>query len=95
MKTDAKTLPGHLGFIIDGNRRWAKNLGLPTLEGHKKGFETVKNIIEASKIRGIKTLTFFCFSTENWKRSQEEVGYLMNLIETSIKDYFTSFPARE
>lgn len=91
MKTDAKTLPGHLGFIIDGNRRWAKNLGLSTLEGHKKGFETVKKIIEASKIRGIKTLTFFCFSTENWKRSQEEVGYLMNLIETSIKDYFTKF----
>jgi len=86
-----KTLPRHLGIIIDGNRRWAKERGLPTLEGHKRGFEAVKEIIKATKERGIKILTIFCFSTENWNRSKEEVGYLMNLMEKSLEDYFENF----
>jgi len=83
--------PSHLGIIIDGNRRWAKEHNLPTLEGHKKGFENVKAIIEAAKNRGVKTLTFFCFSTENWNRPKEEVGYLMALVENALKDYLIKF----
>lgn len=91
MSINTDNLPRHLGIIIDGNRRWAKASGKPTLEGHKKGFDSVKTIIEASRKRGIKTLTFFCFSTENWKRSEEEVGYLMNLLETALIDCLKKF----
>lgn len=91
MPNNTDKLPRHLGIIIDGNRRWAKEAGKPTLEGHKKGFDTVKAIIEASRKRGIKTLTFFCFSTENWKRSEEEVGYLMKLLETALIDCLKQF----
>ncbi|HOX30442.1 MAG TPA: polyprenyl diphosphate synthase [Candidatus Paceibacterota bacterium] len=91
MPNNTDQLPRHLGIIIDGNRRWAKASGKPTLEGHKKGFDSVKTIIEASRKRGIKTLTFFCFSTENWKRSEEEVGYLMNLLETALIDCLKKF----
>jgi len=77
----------HLGIIIDGNRRWAKKRGLPTFEGHKKGIDKVKKAIEWANKRGIKNLTFFVFSTENWKRSKKEVDYLMKLAEEMIKDY--------
>ncbi len=75
-----ETLPDHLGIIMDGNRRWAKERGLPTLEGHRRGAQALKNIALAAKRKGIKTVTFFCFSTENWNRTKEEVDYLMNLI---------------
>lgn len=73
-------LPEHLGIIMDGNRRWAKKRGLPTLEGHRRGAQTLKKIALAAKKKGIKTITFFCFSTENWNRTKEEVDYLMDLI---------------
>jgi len=78
-----------MGFIMDGNRRWAKEHGLPSLEGHKRGFDAVKKVVDACKKRGIGTVTFFCFSTENWNRSKEEVDYLMNLLETSVRDYLS------
>lgn len=74
----------HLGIIIDGNRRWAKEKGLPTLEGHRKGFERVKNAINWAKKNKIKIITFFCFSTENWKRSKTEINYLMELMRESL-----------
>lgn len=86
-----KNLPRHLGIILDGNRRWAKERGLPTLEGHHKGFENVKLIIQAAQDRGIETLTLFCFSTENWHRSKEEVDYLMDIFRKSLSDYFGKF----
>jgi undecaprenyl diphosphate synthase len=85
------TLPRHLGVILDGNRRWAKANNLPALEGHKKGFEAVKSIVQAVKEKGIKTLTLFCFSTENWNRSKEEVDYLMDIFKKSLSDYFLEF----
>jgi len=85
------TLPRHLGIILDGNRRWAKANNLPALEGHKKGFEAVKSIVQAVKEKGIKTLTLFCFSTENWNRSKEEVDYLMDIFKKSLSDYFLEF----
>jgi undecaprenyl diphosphate synthase len=70
----------HLGIILDGNRRWARQHGLPTLEGHRRGYETLKAIGLACLERGIGHLTVFVFSTENWQRGAEEVGYLMDLL---------------
>lgn len=79
MNTDDKTLPTHLGLILDGNRRWAKSRGLPTLEGHRKGYENLKIIAKASFEAGIEYVSAFIFSTENWNRTKEETTYLMNL----------------
>ncbi len=73
-------LPVHLGLILDGNRRWARDNGLPQLEGHRKGYENLKTIGIAAIKRGIKYVSAYVFSTENWKRSKEEVGYLMDLL---------------
>lgn len=73
--------PVHVGIIPDGNRRWAKDKGLPSLEGHRRGFESLKNIGQATIDLGIKYLSVYCFSTENWKRDPDEVGYLMNLLK--------------
>lgn len=72
-------VPTHLGFILDGNRRWAKRKGLPTLEGHRRGFDSVIDLIENCLAKGIKHVTVFAFSTENWDRSEEEINYLMDL----------------
>lgn len=75
-----KKVPNHLGLILDGNRRWAKAQGLPTLEGHRKGYENLKTIGIAAIERGVKYVSAYVFSTENWNRSQEEVTYLMKLL---------------
>ena len=77
----------HLGVIADGNRRWAKERGLPTLEGHKKGLDRIKELVGAADKAGIKFITFYVFSTENWGRSIEEVSYIMKLAETRILKY--------
>jgi len=79
-----RKIPHHLGIIIDGNRRWAKERGLPALEGHRRGLERLKELIDWSKERGIKVLTLFVFSTENWKRSKVEVNYLMRLLGQAL-----------
>lgn len=71
----------HLGIILDGNRRWAKERGLSAFEGHKRGLRKIKNVVEWCLEKKIKTLSVFIFSTENWKRSKEEVDYLMKLAE--------------
>lgn len=78
-------LPKHIAFICDGNRRWAKNKGMPTLLGHKEGVEAIKRVIKRAAEIGLKNLTFFCFSTENFDRSKEEVDYLFNLFREIIK----------
>ena len=77
----------HLGIIADGNRRWAKAQGLPTIEGHKKGLEAIKKLVGAASQAGIKYITFYVFSTENWGRSTDEVSYIMKLAETRILKY--------
>lgn len=77
----------HLGIIADGNRRWAKEKGLPTLEGHKKGLDRIEELIGTASKTEIKYLTFYVFSTENWGRSDDEVGYIMKLAETRILKY--------
>ncbi len=79
MKGKTKKIPKHLGIILDGNRRWAKEKGLTTFEGHRRGLRKVKDVTEWCLEKGIKILTVFIFSTENWKRSKEEVNYLMKL----------------
>lgn len=87
----------HLAIILDGNRRWAKEQGLPSLEGHRKGYENVKTIGLAALERGIEHFSVFAFSTENWKRSQEEVGYLMELLLLALTkelDFFLKHNVR-
>ena len=76
---DLDNLPKHLAFICDGNRRWARHRGLPTLLGHKEGVEAIKRVVRRASELNIENLTFFCFSTENFNRSKEEVEYLFNL----------------
>lgn len=77
---DFNNLPNHIGFIMDGNRRWARQRNLPTLAGHREGAEALKRIVKRASEIGIKNLSFFCFSIENFKRSKEEVDYLFKLI---------------
>ena len=75
-----------IGIILDGNRRWAKEKGLPTLEGHRRGFENLKSAARWVRDRGIPHLVVFAFSTENWNRSREEVAYLMDIFRDAIRD---------
>ena len=76
-------LPNHIAFIMDGNRRWAVARGLPAFLGHRQGAKVFERIVELCVNRGIKSITFYAFSTENWKRSEEEVSGLFRL----MKDY--------
>lgn len=82
---DQATLPCHIGIIMDGNGRWAQQRNLPRTEGHKQGLKTAKRIVLAVKEAGIGYLSLYTFSTENWKRTAEEVGFLMNLIPGSLR----------
>jgi undecaprenyl diphosphate synthase len=75
----------HLGIIMDGNRRWAKARGLPPFEGHRAGYKKVEEVLHWCKEAGIKILTLFAFSTENWQRSKEEVNFLMKLFFSGFK----------
>ena len=88
---DKKIIPEHIAIIMDGNRRWAKKRLLPTNLGHKEGAQRLEDIAKYCKKIGVKYLTVYAFSTENWKRSEEEVGYLMNLLADSIKDFDKRF----
>ena len=78
-------LPQHVAVIMDGNGRWAKNKGLPRIEGHRRGANTLKDILRACKDWGIKTLTAYAFSTENWGRPLTEVNFLMALFERLLR----------
>lgn len=77
---DLLHLPQHIGIIMDGNGRWAKKRGLPRSAGHKAGAEALKKIITEANNLGVKYITVYAFSTENWKRPKEEVDYLMSLL---------------
>ena len=81
-------VPVHVGIIMDGNGRWAQQRKLPRTFGHKEGLTVAKNIVRAAASMGIKYVTLYTFSTENWKRAQEEVGYLMNLIQSHLRAEF-------
>ena len=80
-------IPGHIGIIMDGNRRWAKEKKLLPQLGHKEGANNLEKIAEVCAEFGVKYLTVYAFSTENWKRSKEEVDYLMNLFISSIRTF--------
>ena len=78
--TKKPNIPRHLGLILDGNRRWAEAHNLPSLEGHRKGYENLKTIVRAAMKRGVSCVSAYVFSTENWERSKEEREYLMKLL---------------
>jgi undecaprenyl diphosphate synthase len=78
-------LPRHVAIIMDGNGRWAKQRGLPRLEGHRRGVETVRTTVDAARAMGVRYITLYAFSAENWKRPAEEVGGLMGLLEFFLK----------
>ena len=80
----SSNVPKHIAFICDGNRRWAEMRGMPPLMGHKAGISNFENLVDWFVARGVTTITFFCFSTENWNRSQEEVDFLMDLFYTEL-----------
>lgn len=77
---DMERLPEHIAIIMDGNGRWAQKKGLPRVMGHKAGMEAIRETVMACNNIGIKILTVYAFSTENWRRPQDEVSYLMNLL---------------
>ena len=81
-------LPEHVAIIMDGNGRWAKQRGLARSQGHKEGLNSAKRIVAQAASLGIKYITLYTFSTENWKRTQEEVGYLMTLIKGHLRAEF-------
>ena len=90
-----KLLPKHVAFIMDGNRRWAKKKKLPVIEGHKMGSEITKKIVAKSLKLGIKYLTFYSFSTENWNRSRSEVLKLQKLLEFYLDSEIENFKKKK
>lgn len=90
-RIDPEKMPKHIAIIMDGNGRWAKKRSLPRKLGHKAGAEALEKIIYAAKDMGLEHLTVYAFSTENWKRSQEEVDGIMDLLRSYLKNYFKKF----
>lgn len=87
---NVENLPEHIAIIMDGNRRWAQKNNLTTPQGHKEGAENLKRISKFANKIGIKYMTVYAFSTENWKRTQEEIGAIMKLLKFYILDFFKS-----
>ena len=79
-KLDLNSLPRHVAIIMDGNGRWAVRRGMPRIMGHKRGAETVRNVVELCRKLGIEVLTLYAFSDENWGRPRQEVSFLMNML---------------
>lgn len=88
---DANNIPTHVALIMDGNGRWAKNRGLPRTAGHKEGLTAAKRVVKAASLLGVKYVTLYAFSTENWKRTESEVGYLMGLILHHLRAEFAFY----
>lgn len=88
---DPERIPTHIAIIMDGNGRWAKKRMLPRKAGHKAGADALERIIKDCQQLGVKHLTVYAFSTENWKRSQEEVDAIMDLLRQYLKNYFKKF----
>ncbi|OGS08202.1 MAG: di-trans,poly-cis-decaprenylcistransferase [Elusimicrobia bacterium RIFOXYA12_FULL_51_18] len=86
-KLDLSGIPAHVAVIMDGNRRWAKAKGLPVAVGHAKGVESVRAVVKAASDLGVKALTIYAFSTENWNRGKLEVNALMLLLKKAITEY--------
>lgn len=88
-------LPRHVAIIMDGNGRWAKKRHLPRALGHKKGVETVRNIVRAAGDFGLEALSLYAFSSENWKRPEDEISDLMGLLRAFIKSDIDEFTAND
>ena len=78
---DRHQWPAHIAVIMDGNGRWAQRQGLPRIEGHRRGVQSVRRATEECSRLGIEQLTLYCLSSENWKRPHEELDFLMHLLE--------------
>jgi undecaprenyl diphosphate synthase len=89
--TQPNHVPEHVAIIMDGNRRWARKHGKPSLEGHRVGYQTFKKIAYTALDRGVKVLSAWAFSTENWKRTKREVQFLMRLMEWVLKEEIAEF----
>ena len=87
MKFDIENMPKHIAIIMDGNRRWAKKQGKSASFGHKQGAKTLEKIVRYANKIGLKYITVYAFSTENWKRTEEEVKALMALLQSYLDDY--------
>ncbi len=88
---DRAPVPHHVAIIMDGNGRWAKQRGLPRIEGHRRGVETVRTVTYAARDLGVRMLTLYAFSAENWNRPQDEVGALMGLLELYLRKELETF----
>jgi undecaprenyl diphosphate synthase len=91
MATEASHKPRHVAIIMDGNGRWAKKRHLPRALGHKKGVETVRDIVRAAGDLGLEVLSLYAFSSENWKRPEDEINDLMGLLRSFIKSDIDEF----
>jgi len=83
-----EAVPECVGIIMDGNRRWAASKGLPSIEGHRAGYQKAKEIIRYAFDHSVDTVIVYAFSTENWQRAADEVGFLMELFATALKEEF-------
>lgn len=90
-KTQATTVPRHIGFIMDGNRRWAQERGLPPFKGHEAGVDALERAADACFDRGVQFMSAYTFSIENWSRTQEEVSFLMGLVTKILTTYLKKF----
>ena len=88
---DPQNIPRHVAIIMDGNGRWAKSRGLPRIEGHRRGVETVRTVTYAARDLGVRMLTLYAFSAENWNRPKDEVGALMGLLELYLRKELETF----
>lgn len=88
---DVNNIPKHIAIIMDGNGRWAKKRMLPRLAGHKAGVDALKKVTKAGREFGVKVMSFFAFSTENWKRDSEEVYGIFDLVKKHLAENFDNF----
>jgi len=88
--TKNSDVPFHVGIIMDGNRRWAKKRKMPQFEGHRQGLRTLIKISNYAWKRGVRVLTLYAFSSENWQRAKKEVNYLMKLISLALNEKYLS-----
>ena len=89
LSSEITAVPHHIGIIMDGNGRWAQARGLPRLAGHQAGVDNIRRILEHCVQRGVKVLTIYAFSTENWQRPPDEVSGLMRLLGLTIQRQLT------
>jgi len=94
MTPENGTAPTHVGIIMDGNGRWARERGLPRTAGHKEGLEAAKRIVARASDSGVAVLSLYAFSTENWRRTEDEVSFLMNLIKSQLRKQYDFYKER-